>query len=252
MRKLLVVIVFSLLLVGMMGCLGGDNKSSTNDSQIVIDQGNASNPMDVGAISVSIKKYPSEVTAGEDFKVTWYVDSPPQKTGETALLYDTKSIPYPTAPSNYLYSTAKNTATFPQLSVENLKFDKPGTYYIRPYARIDGQLYWGNERIITVNPKESNEVNTTNDNLEVINVSVSDKVSVSLIKVKVSKEVILNMRNDRADYIVADVPSVGKVQISPLEVKQIHFVMAPSYTIVRVFDNNDNVLGEVRFAPIGG
>ncbi len=248
--KLLALFVFALLVFSM-GCIGGGDEKKTEPVNI---GGNVTVEEEAKEVySVQLLSLPDDIEPNQTFTIKWKVESTIPKSVKTGLLYGTRSIPYPTSPSNYAHETGSTSKKAPAIITADLSLDKPGTYYVRAYAFVNNRYYWSDERRVTVKEPEKNETEVENPNIVEIGVTVySDGFTFGVQNVEVSKEVKLSVENKAPFEIMVEVPSVGKVPVEPLEKKTISFTMGASPTYFRVYDNKDNVLGEGRLLPIGG
>ena len=121
--------------------------STTTSSTTTAQQGN---------YAVSIVNAPASVLVGKPFTITWKVDSPVQKTiAHTAIHYGPRSVPNPTAPSDYPLTPDIKSGVIPGTFSIQFTITPTGTYYYRAHAIIDGQNVWSDERMITVTGQTS-------------------------------------------------------------------------------------------------
>lgn len=111
---------------------------------------------------VTILNAPSEVVEDSVFAFTWRIDGIPTTINHTSIHFGTVSQPgeldKEVAPQDTKYSDlikdfAKGNYNIPLQFVGNSTIARPGTYYYRGHAVINGQNYWTAESTLEVKSK---------------------------------------------------------------------------------------------------
>lgn len=114
---------------------------------------------------------PLSILEGTQATFTWTIDGPSKTIHKSAVYFGLSGTPgdlsKDTAPSETPYSeTVKDFISgdyeIPIRFVGNATVVKPGKYYARVYALIDGKNYWSQERVFNVAPVPGHEIKIIN------------------------------------------------------------------------------------------
>ncbi|MBI4067552.1 hypothetical protein HY407_04160 [Candidatus Gottesmanbacteria bacterium] len=121
--------------------------------------------------TISLIHVPKEIMEGDTTTFTWRISGPLKTIHTSAIYYGTKSdsgaFTKNASPDDTLYTGVveefiKGNYTVPIQFVGNTKYTKPGTYFFRGYALIDGKHYWTEERSLIVKPIPKHEIKIDN------------------------------------------------------------------------------------------
>ncbi|OGG12918.1 hypothetical protein A2773_01785 [Candidatus Gottesmanbacteria bacterium RIFCSPHIGHO2_01_FULL_39_10] len=121
--------------------------------------------------SINLVDAPTETTEGDTVSFTWNISGPPKTINTTAIYYGTKSqsgsltrnaSPDDTGYTSVIDEFIKGNYNIPLQFVGNNTFTKPGTFFFRGYALIDGKHYWTKERSLVVKPLPKHEIRIDN------------------------------------------------------------------------------------------
>jgi hypothetical protein len=115
-------------------------------------------------LGISLLSYPATLKVGQTGTFIWYVDASsdlatPQTTifwGNTAtpsaltLANSPEAVGYPYRQEDYWHGSFKLPETFDV----NIKFDKPGTFFFRAFAKVGHNNLWTDENSIEVLPNK--------------------------------------------------------------------------------------------------
>lgn len=114
-----------------------------------------------GEPKVTILDIPKTASAGQTITFTWRVDGPPTSINHTSIHFGTVSEPESLdvniAPADTKYTDlvkefASGKFDIPLQFVGNAQIEKPGIYYLRGHAIVDGKNYWTDEYTLEVLP----------------------------------------------------------------------------------------------------
>lgn len=116
---------------------------------------------------ISFIDSPKEVTEGGQATFTWTIDGPPKTIHKSVVYFGTVDtdgiLTKDIAPAETKYTDSvkdfiAGDYVIPMRFVGNATIAKPGKYYVRVYALIDGDNYWSEERNFTVMPVPGYEI----------------------------------------------------------------------------------------------
>ncbi len=121
--------------------------------------------------SITLISVPKELTEGDNTTFTWSVNGLPTTIHTSAIYYGTTSdsgaltknaSPDDTSYTGVVKDFIQGSYDIPLQFVGNARYAKPGTYFFRGYALINGKHYWTEERTFIVKPIPKNEIRIIN------------------------------------------------------------------------------------------
>lgn len=145
-----ILLALLLPMVAVAGCFGGDDDG---DDASPTPNGDGDGNQTLNPTVEFTAEPPSNVSASQEFNVTWYVD--PGASGtfnvtETSVYWSNQSVQDPESPEDYGNTSGAQTGTIPGNFSANLTFEEADTYYIRAHAFIEGNDYFSEEVTIEV------------------------------------------------------------------------------------------------------
>ncbi len=117
--------------------------------------------------SINLINTPTEITEGDTVSFTWNISGPAKTINTTAIYYGTKSqsgtLTKNASPDDTSYTLVidefiKGSYNIPLQFVGNTTFTKPGTFFFRGYALIDGKHHWTVEHSLVVKSLPKHEI----------------------------------------------------------------------------------------------
>ncbi|VVB77640.1 Plastocyanin [uncultured archaeon] len=151
--------------------------------------------------SIFIISAPDSEVINTPFTISWEINSSKGITSNTQIGYGDTRVISPQNSYDYLYSS-QDLCTVKPCNIPNsfsvsFQIDRPGNYYYRAYATVNGKTYWSNENKIVINT----ELESTNPNETSMfyNIGIGNTTFYpNILKINVGDKVL--WKNNDIDY----------------------------------------------------
>lgn len=136
-----------IIIIAILAVIGGI--AVLTQTQFQISPPPAEQPLQV---AVGVIEAPLTVNAGQDFVVTFRVDSNKQfSITHAAVHFNPTPVADPNTPSDYIAGlTEILSGTIPKTFTATGKLSQSGTFYYRAHAIVEGKNYWSEEKSLSV------------------------------------------------------------------------------------------------------